>query len=66
MRLEDIRTIAKSRGIKIHHLSKPELIKAIQTEEGNFDCFGSAPTAACATRRTACGGRIVWHQFIIN
>lgn len=47
MKLEEIRTIARSHSIKPNHLSKTELIKAIQTEEGNFDCFGSAYDGVC-------------------
>ena len=47
MKLEDVRTIAKSHGIKPYHLSKTGLIKMIQTEEGNFDCFGSAYDGVC-------------------
>ncbi|MGA9665571.1 MAG: SAP domain-containing protein, partial [Gallionella sp.] len=47
MKLGDVRTIAKSHGIRPDHLSKAELIKVIQTEEGNFDCFGSASNGEC-------------------
>ena len=47
MKLEDVRAIARSHSIKPNHLSKTELIKAIQTEEGNFDCFGSASDGVC-------------------
>lgn len=47
MKLEDIRTIAKSRSIKPNHLSKTELIKSIQTDEGNFDCFATANNGEC-------------------
>lgn len=47
MKLENIRTIAKSHSIKPHHLSKTELIKGIQNEEGNFDCFASAYSGEC-------------------
>lgn len=36
MKLGDVRSVAKSRSIKPNHLSKTELIKAIQTVEGNF------------------------------
>jgi len=42
MKLGDVRSIAKSHSIKPNHLSKSELIKAIQSEEGNFDGFASA------------------------
>lgn len=43
MRLSQIEKIAKSLGVKnAWKYSKKELIKAIQREEGNFDCFGTA------------------------
>lgn len=50
MKLEDVRAIARSHSIKPNHLSKTELIKAIQTEEGNFDCFTSAYSGECGQK----------------
>jgi len=47
MKLEEIRAIAKSYSIKPGKLSKAELIKSIQTVEGNFDCFASACNSIC-------------------
>jgi hypothetical protein len=47
MKLENVRSIAKSHSIKPNHLSKTELIKAIQTEEGNFACFATAYGGEC-------------------
>ncbi|MBI1887571.1 MAG: SAP domain-containing protein [Nitrosomonadales bacterium] len=47
MKLEDVRTIAKSHSIKLDHLSKTGLIKAIQKDEGNFDCFATARNGEC-------------------
>ena len=47
MRIEEVRDIAKSSSIKPSKLSKTELIKAIQTVEGNFDCFASACNGEC-------------------
>lgn len=47
MQLEEIRTIAKSHSIHLGKLSKIELIKSIQLEEGNFDCYGSASSGEC-------------------
>lgn len=47
MKMEEIRSIAKSHHIKPAHLSKTELIKSIQSEEGNFDCFASASSGEC-------------------
>lgn len=47
MKLEEIRAIAKSQSIKPGNLSKAALIKTIQTNEGNFDCYGSAYSGEC-------------------
>jgi len=47
MKLAEICTIAKSRGINPAKLSKAELIKTIQTKEGNFDCFSTANGGIC-------------------
>jgi len=47
MKMEEIRSIAKSHHIKSDHLSKAELIKTIQSEEGNFDCFATASGGEC-------------------
>ena len=52
MKLEDVRNIAKIRGIHPGEHSKTELIKMLQAEEGNFDCFAT-PLAANAVKRTA-------------
>jgi predicted metal-binding protein len=47
MKLAEISTHAKKHGIVPGHLSKIELIKAIQGKEGNFDCYATAVTAEC-------------------
>ncbi|MDH4286696.1 MAG: SAP domain-containing protein [Gallionella sp.] len=47
MKLEEIRGIAKSHNIKAGNLSKAELIRTIQTQEGNFACYGSANNSEC-------------------
>ena len=47
MRIDQVRSIAKSHNIDPGHLSKSELIRTIQIEEGNFDCFGSAYEGEC-------------------
>lgn len=47
MKLEEIRGIAKSHGIKPSHIPKIELIKSIQIVEGNFDCFATASSGEC-------------------
>lgn len=47
MELEHIRAIARSHQISPGKCSKTELIKAIQSEEGNFDCFSTAYGGEC-------------------
>lgn len=43
MKMGKIKKMAKSLGLKISpEIKKPEVIKAIQRKEGNFDCFGTA------------------------
>lgn len=47
MKLQEIKAIAKAKGIKAANIKKAELIRAIQREEGNFDCFGSSVSGLC-------------------
>lgn len=47
MKLEELRAIAKSRHITPGKLSKIELVKTIQANEGNFDCFATASHGEC-------------------
>ena len=47
MKLEEIRSIAKSHGINPAKLPKAELIKSIQSHEGSFDCFATAYSGEC-------------------
>jgi hypothetical protein len=47
MRVEVVRAIAKSHGLRAGKRSKDELIKAIQSEEGNFGCYGTANQGVC-------------------
>jgi len=47
VKMDEIRNIAKSLGINPGKLSKTELIKHIQTDEGNFDCFATACNGEC-------------------
>ena len=47
MRIQDIRSIAKKKGVSSARLKKSDLIRAIQKAEGNFDCFGTAAAGFC-------------------
>ena len=47
MKLQDIRAIAKQHQINPGSLSKNKLVREIQRQEGNFDCFGTACEGEC-------------------
>lgn len=47
MKLEEVRSLAKSMGVSPGRLRKRDLIKSIQIREGNFDCFATARNAEC-------------------
>jgi len=47
MNIDQVRNIAKQRNIKSNHLSKSDLIRTIQSEEGNFNCFATAHNGEC-------------------
>ncbi len=42
MNVAQIKKMAQNKGIKPGKMRKADLIRAIQTEEGNFPCFASA------------------------
>ncbi|MGA2400143.1 MAG: SAP domain-containing protein [Syntrophobacteraceae bacterium] len=46
MKMNEVRSLAKSLGIISFGKSKLELIREIQRKQGNFDCFGKA-TSYC-------------------
>ena len=47
MNLEEIRGLAHMRGLKPGKLNKRELIRTLQRDEGNFDCFATACDGVC-------------------
>ena len=48
MKVKEIRELARGHGVQsAARLKKPELIRAIQRSEGNFDCFGTAADGYC-------------------
>jgi len=42
MTVKEIREKAKEMGVKPGRLNKTQLIRAIQTQEGNYPCFQTA------------------------
>ncbi len=47
MTLQKIRKVATVHGISGSKLDKISLVRAIQRQEGNFDCFASAYDGYC-------------------
>jgi hypothetical protein len=47
MRVDEIRNLARGRGIKTGKLTKGELVRAIQRDEGNCECYGGAGRVPC-------------------
>jgi hypothetical protein len=47
MNLQEVKSIAKERGIKPGNLKKVELIQALQREEGNPPCYATGRAAVC-------------------
>lgn len=47
MTLQEIRAIAKQLKIKTSGALKADLVKKIQLEEGDFDCYATASMGIC-------------------
>ncbi|NCP03079.1 MAG: SAP domain-containing protein [Deltaproteobacteria bacterium] len=47
MNLADIKQLAKDRGINPGRLRKAELIRTLQTQEGNLACFNTGVSRSC-------------------
>jgi hypothetical protein len=47
MKLEEIKEIAKQHGIKVGKLKKAELVRCIQSAEGNGACFETGQASEC-------------------
>ena len=47
MKVQEIKTIVKERGLKPGRLTKTDLVRLLQQEEGNFTCFATAVDGQC-------------------
>ena len=47
MNMQDIKSIAKKRGVSPGKMTKVELVQAIQSAEGNEACFGTHRAGDC-------------------
>jgi hypothetical protein len=55
MKTQEIRAIAKQKGVNSARMKKADLIRSIQRAEGNFDCFGTPAGGGCD--QSACAWR---------
>jgi hypothetical protein len=56
MKLQEIKVIAKTNGVRLGSMKKENIIKAIQRAEGNNDCFAKGIANECG--QTNC----LWRQ----
>ena len=56
MKLQEVKEIAKGKGIKAVGMKKADLIKTIQRSEGNIDCYNTGMSLNCG--QDAC----LWRQ----
>ena len=47
MNMTEIKSIAKDRGIKCGKMNKTELVRAMQQQEGNAECFNTGVANRC-------------------
>jgi hypothetical protein len=47
MTLKEVKAIAKKMNLKVSHVKKTDMIRAIQSSEGNNDCFKTGYAHEC-------------------
>jgi hypothetical protein len=47
MKMQELREIAKKRGIKTANMKKTDIIRAIQRDESNADCYSTGNVDKC-------------------
>jgi hypothetical protein len=47
MTLQEIKEVAKQRGVALGKMKKAEIVRAIQEAEGNAACFETGKSADC-------------------
>lgn len=51
MNMQEVKEIARQRGVKAGTMKKAELVRAIQSDEGNEACYGTGRAASCGQER---------------
>lgn len=47
MLVKEIRKIAKKKGVAANKMKKPDMVRAIQKAEGNYQCFQTGTKETC-------------------
>lgn len=47
MKMTEIRAIARQRGISSRTMNKTDLVRTLQRQEGNAECFNTGQVASC-------------------
>ena len=47
MKLQEIKEIARQRGLALGKMNKSDSIRAIQISEGNLSCYNTSKAAEC-------------------
>lgn len=47
MNMNEVKTLAKGRDVKCGKMNKTELIRAMQRQEGNAECFNTGQANIC-------------------
>ena len=47
MKMQDVKDLAKNRGIKTGTMKKAEIIRIMQGQEGNDPCYETGQAAVC-------------------
>jgi hypothetical protein len=47
MTVQEVKAVAKTRGMKFGNMTKEKIIRAIQRDEGNTDCFAKSKAKEC-------------------
>lgn len=51
MNFKEVQRLGKKMGLKVTGVKKDELIRAIQSAEGNITCFGTERVQYCGEKR---------------
>jgi hypothetical protein len=60
VKFQSVQSMAKAMGVPIYRRKKVDLIRVIQTAEGNLACFGTERVAICEE------GDCLWRQDCLS